>query len=74
MAELSSSQSSHKASKHQALNKQTIVGNDCLRELTNRVKIDMVKREVEIETVGECVDEIDKLAELIGKHEADQHW
>ncbi|GJY67331.1 hypothetical protein Tco_0469569 [Tanacetum coccineum] len=34
----------------------------------------MVKREVEIETVGECVDEIDKLAELIGKHESDQHW
>ncbi|GJS22663.1 hypothetical protein Tco_0451295 [Tanacetum coccineum] len=33
----------------------------------------MVKREVEIETMGECVDEIDKLAELIGKHEADQH-
>ncbi|GJU02541.1 hypothetical protein Tco_1112879 [Tanacetum coccineum] len=26
----------------------------------------MVKREVEIETLGECVDEIDKLAELIG--------
>ncbi|GJQ99196.1 hypothetical protein Tco_0522181 [Tanacetum coccineum] len=35
---------------------------------------DMVKYEVEIETLGECVDEIDKLAELIGKHEADQHW
>ncbi|GJW38552.1 retrovirus-related pol polyprotein from transposon TNT 1-94 [Tanacetum coccineum] len=34
----------------------------------------MVKHEVEIETVGECVDEIDKLAKLIGKHEADQHW
>ncbi|GKD87188.1 hypothetical protein Tco_1358342, partial [Tanacetum coccineum] len=33
---------------------------------------DVVKRDVEIETVGECVDEIDKLAELIGKHEADQ--
>ncbi|GJX90413.1 hypothetical protein Tco_0343739 [Tanacetum coccineum] len=33
----------------------------------------MVKHEVEIETLGECVDEIDKLAELIGKHEADQH-
>ncbi|GKF69759.1 hypothetical protein Tco_0202816, partial [Tanacetum coccineum] len=32
---------------------------------------DMVKREVEIETLGECVDEID---ELIGKHKADQHW
>ncbi|GJV42041.1 hypothetical protein Tco_1420481 [Tanacetum coccineum] len=29
---------------------------------------------VEIETLGECVDEIDKLAELIGKHKADQHW
>ncbi|GJZ99099.1 hypothetical protein Tco_0671650 [Tanacetum coccineum] len=29
---------------------------------------------VEIETVGKCVDEIDKLAELIRKHEADQHW
>ncbi|GKG32775.1 hypothetical protein Tco_0430285, partial [Tanacetum coccineum] len=33
----------------------------------------MVKRDVEIETVDECVDEIDTLAELIGKHEADQH-
>ncbi|GJV53838.1 hypothetical protein Tco_1449579 [Tanacetum coccineum] len=30
---------------------------------------DMVKHDVEIETLGECVDEIDKLAELIGKHE-----
>ncbi|GJR23829.1 hypothetical protein Tco_0972356 [Tanacetum coccineum] len=37
-------------------------------------RTDMVKHEVEIETLGECVDEIDKLAELIGKHEADQHW
>ncbi|GKG01096.1 hypothetical protein Tco_0305801, partial [Tanacetum coccineum] len=36
--------------------------------------IDMAKRKVEIETLGECIDEIDKLAELIGKHEADQHW
>ncbi|GJX08918.1 hypothetical protein Tco_0198777 [Tanacetum coccineum] len=27
---------------------------------------DMVKHEVEIKTLGECVDEIDKLAELIG--------
>ncbi|GJW81758.1 hypothetical protein Tco_0145733 [Tanacetum coccineum] len=26
------------------------------------------------QTVAKCVDEIDKLAELIGKHEADQHW
>ncbi|GKE34698.1 hypothetical protein Tco_1454020 [Tanacetum coccineum] len=33
----------------------------------------MVKRDFEIETVGDCVDEIDKLAELIGEHEADQH-
>ncbi|GJX36476.1 hypothetical protein Tco_0248033 [Tanacetum coccineum] len=37
------------------------------------VKTYMVKHEVKIETLGECVDEIDKLAELIGKHEADQH-
>ncbi|GKD42673.1 hypothetical protein Tco_1267318, partial [Tanacetum coccineum] len=42
--------------------------------VTQTVKTDMVKHEVEIETLGECVDEIDKLAELIGKHEADQHW
>ncbi|GKF98176.1 hypothetical protein Tco_0296959, partial [Tanacetum coccineum] len=33
----------------------------------------MVKHDVEIENLGECVDKIDKLAELIGKHEADQH-
>ncbi|GJS79121.1 reverse transcriptase domain-containing protein [Tanacetum coccineum] len=33
---------------------------------------DMVKREVEIETVGECVDEIDKLAELIGEMQLEQ--
>ncbi|GKC02515.1 hypothetical protein Tco_0994125 [Tanacetum coccineum] len=32
----------------------------------------MVKREVEIETVGECVDEIDKLAELIGEMQLKQ--
>ncbi|GJR48745.1 hypothetical protein Tco_1316848 [Tanacetum coccineum] len=32
----------------------------------------MVKREVEIETVGECVDEIDKLAELIGEMQLEQ--
>ncbi|GJW56886.1 hypothetical protein Tco_0103617 [Tanacetum coccineum] len=35
----------------------------------------MVETLSEIETVGlVVVDEIDKLAELIGKHEADQHW
>ncbi|GKA37531.1 hypothetical protein Tco_0724096 [Tanacetum coccineum] len=34
----------------------------------------MVKREFEIEIVGGVCDEIDRLAELIGKHEADQHW
>ncbi|GJZ39414.1 hypothetical protein Tco_0585977 [Tanacetum coccineum] len=33
---------------------------------------DMVKRDVEIETVGECVDEIDKLAELIGEMQLKQ--
>ncbi|GJW03897.1 hypothetical protein Tco_1562753 [Tanacetum coccineum] len=33
----------------------------------------MVKREVEIETLGECVDEIDKLAELNGNMKSDQH-
>ncbi|GJS78975.1 hypothetical protein Tco_0728856 [Tanacetum coccineum] len=32
----------------------------------------MVKREVEIETLGECVDEIDKLAELIGEMQLKQ--
>ncbi|GJV80164.1 hypothetical protein Tco_1516034 [Tanacetum coccineum] len=32
----------------------------------------MVKRDVEIETVGECVDEIDKLAELIGEMQLEQ--
>ncbi|GJU74258.1 hypothetical protein Tco_1265663 [Tanacetum coccineum] len=39
-------------------------------------KRNMVKRDVEIETVGEWVDEIDKLAELIiGEHEVDHpHW
>ncbi|GKA02543.1 hypothetical protein Tco_0675208 [Tanacetum coccineum] len=36
------------------------------------MKTDMVKREVEIETVGECVDEIDKLAELIGEMQLKQ--
>ncbi|GJW44776.1 hypothetical protein Tco_0073575 [Tanacetum coccineum] len=36
------------------------------------VKTDMVKREVEIETLGECVDEIDKLAELIGEMQLKQ--
>ncbi|GJV06238.1 hypothetical protein Tco_1343894 [Tanacetum coccineum] len=41
-------------------------------EINVTVKTDIVKLEVEIETVGECVDEIDKLAELIGKHEAVQ--
>ncbi|GKF13487.1 hypothetical protein Tco_0054949, partial [Tanacetum coccineum] len=32
----------------------------------------MVKRDVEIETVGESVDEIDKLAELIGEMQLKQ--
>ncbi|GKB27518.1 hypothetical protein Tco_0866919 [Tanacetum coccineum] len=32
------------------------------------------KNDVEVESSGECVDEIDKLTEVIGKHEADQHW
>ncbi|GJT53143.1 hypothetical protein Tco_0988197 [Tanacetum coccineum] len=32
----------------------------------------MVKHEVEIETLGECVDEIDKLAELIGEMQLKQ--
>ncbi|GJR80200.1 hypothetical protein Tco_0079776 [Tanacetum coccineum] len=40
--------------------------------LANCVRTDMVKREVEIETVGECVDEIDKLAELIGEMQLKQ--
>ncbi|GJZ95596.1 hypothetical protein Tco_0667930 [Tanacetum coccineum] len=41
----------------------------------NNVNIEYVKREVEIEdTLGERVDEIDKLAELIERIEADQHW
>ncbi|GKD27902.1 hypothetical protein Tco_1234116, partial [Tanacetum coccineum] len=35
---------------------------------------DMVKHDVEVESLGNCVDEIDKPTELIGKHEADQHW
>ncbi|GJV04216.1 hypothetical protein Tco_1337785 [Tanacetum coccineum] len=39
----------------------------------NASRTDMVKRDVEIETVGECVDEIDKLAELIDEHEVDQN-
>ncbi|GJX17269.1 hypothetical protein Tco_0218101 [Tanacetum coccineum] len=33
----------------------------------------MVKHDVEVESSGECVDEIDKLTEVIGKHEADQY-
>ncbi|GJZ40626.1 hypothetical protein Tco_0587512 [Tanacetum coccineum] len=37
------------------------------------VKTDMVKLDVVVESLGECVDEIDKLAELIGKHVADQY-
>ncbi|GJZ87754.1 hypothetical protein Tco_0659364 [Tanacetum coccineum] len=36
------------------------------------VKTDMVKHDVEVESSGECVDEIDKLTKVIGKHEADQ--
>ncbi|GKB15176.1 hypothetical protein Tco_0849099 [Tanacetum coccineum] len=36
------------------------------------MKTDMVKHEVEIETLGECVDEIDKLAELIGEMQLKQ--
>ncbi|GJU65880.1 DnaJ protein homolog 2-like protein [Tanacetum coccineum] len=34
---------------------------------------DMVKHDVDVESLDECVDEIDKLAELISKHEADHH-
>ncbi|GJW68004.1 hypothetical protein Tco_0122428 [Tanacetum coccineum] len=37
------------------------------------VKTDMVKHDVEVESLGKCVDEIDKPTELTGKHEADQH-
>ncbi|GJX33239.1 hypothetical protein Tco_0243094 [Tanacetum coccineum] len=33
----------------------------------------MVKHDVEVESLGKCVDEIDKPTELIGKHEADQY-
>ncbi|GKB83207.1 hypothetical protein Tco_0950102 [Tanacetum coccineum] len=34
----------------------------------------MVKSDVETETVGDGVDEIDKQAELIDEHEVDQRW
>ncbi|GJT12807.1 hypothetical protein Tco_0859849 [Tanacetum coccineum] len=37
------------------------------------VKTDTVKHDVEVESLGKCVDEIDKPTELTGKHEADQH-
>ncbi|GKG35911.1 hypothetical protein Tco_0441065 [Tanacetum coccineum] len=48
------------------------VATTCIRivdvdKVYQTVKTDMVKRDVEIETVDECVDEIDKLAELIGE-------
>ncbi|GKF48349.1 hypothetical protein Tco_0141600 [Tanacetum coccineum] len=64
--------------------KQECVASTCSRYVIERgvesdkvlqtVKTDMVKHDVEVESSGKCVDEIDKLAELIGKHEADQHW
>ncbi|GJS74620.1 hypothetical protein Tco_0707461 [Tanacetum coccineum] len=41
------------------------------------VKTDMVKHDVEVESLDECVDEIDKLAELIGEmqlKQEDQKW
>ncbi|GJS48136.1 hypothetical protein Tco_0598257 [Tanacetum coccineum] len=36
------------------------------------VKTDMVKHEVEIQTLGECVDEIDKLSKLIDEMQLKQ--
>ncbi|GJS29534.1 hypothetical protein Tco_0490154 [Tanacetum coccineum] len=45
---------------------------NCDVESVQTDETDMVKRDVEIETVGEGVDEIDKLAELIGEMQLKQ--
>ncbi|GKG45038.1 hypothetical protein Tco_0495116, partial [Tanacetum coccineum] len=36
------------------------------------MKMDMVKHDVEVESLGECADEIDKLTEVIGEMQLKQ--